>query len=99
MNDRRKGKIARLPLKIRQVVNEMLEDGTTYPRIVEHLTGLGYPDICERNVSRWYLGGFQDWKREQERLVALQVDVEFAQSVMAQNPECPVQEAGIKILG
>ncbi|WP_160164664.1 hypothetical protein, partial [Pedosphaera parvula] len=29
----------------------------------------------------------------------LQVDAEFAQSVMAQHPECPVQEAGIKILG
>jgi len=99
MNDRRKGKIARLPFKIRGVINQMLEDGETYPKIVEHLAGLGYPDVSERNVSAWFAGGYQDWKREQERLAALQVDVDFAQSVMAENPECPVQEAGIKILG
>ncbi|EEF58476.1 phage protein Gp27 family protein [Pedosphaera parvula] len=99
MNERRKGKIARLPKELREEVNQMLEDGVTYPKIVEHLSSQGHKDIQEKNISRWYQGGFQDWLKDQKQMEVMKVEAEFAQSVMAQNPECPVQEAGIKILG
>ena len=99
MSERRNGKIARLPNEVRETVNQMLEDGMTYPKIVEHLAGLGHKDISEMAVSRWYAGGFQDWLREQKQVEVMKVEAEFAESVMAQNPESPVQEAGIKILG
>jgi len=47
MSERRNGKIARLPNEVREKVNQMLEDGVTYPRIVEHLASLGHKDISE----------------------------------------------------
>ncbi|EEF58477.1 hypothetical protein [Pedosphaera parvula] len=47
MSERRNGKIARLPNEVREKVNQMLEDGVTYPKIVEHLAGLGHKDVSE----------------------------------------------------
>ena len=70
------GKIARLPLPIRQRLNERLENGEPNRRVVCWLNSLepvqqrlaeyfeGRP-INENNLSAWKQGGFRDWQRNQ----------------------------------
>ena len=44
-NNRRNGKVARLDAKLRELVNQMMLDGATYPQIIAELAGRGVPDI------------------------------------------------------
>jgi len=73
----RTGKIARLPLVIRQRLNERLADGEPHKVLVawlnEHevvrmrlLDSHGGRPITEQNLSDWKAGGFRDWERHQE---------------------------------
>jgi len=64
---RRNGFIASLPKRERDLVNQMLFDGTPYRGIVYALDELGH-EVTERNISNWARGGHQDWLREQERI-------------------------------
>src|SRR3954452_22631700 len=66
IENRRTGKVARLPKDIREIVNRLIEDGCTYLYIIKRLEELGYPGIFEYNISRWRTGGYQTWLREQE---------------------------------
>src|SRR5665213_709443 len=75
----RRGKIARLPIKIRDQINTRLENGEEGIHILEWLNKLaettelmksefdGLP-INETNMSNWKLGGFRDWVTHQESL-------------------------------
>jgi hypothetical protein len=73
----RRGKIARLPLSIREQVNRRLDNGVEGKQIVQWLNSL--PDVAavmaaefdgqavnEPNLSHWKTGGYQDWREEQE---------------------------------
>jgi hypothetical protein len=72
----RKGKIARLPLRIRDEVSERLRDGQGGTQILLWLNSLtavkeslkanfnGEP-INDENLSAWRSGGFQDWMKDQ----------------------------------
>ncbi|MEP6672901.1 MAG: hypothetical protein ABJF10_27305 [Chthoniobacter sp.] len=76
----RLGKIARLPLAIRDWLNERLQDGEPARALVKELNALpevremlevffeGRP-INEQNLSAWKLGGFQEWQRFQRTRV------------------------------
>jgi hypothetical protein len=69
----RKGKIARLPLRIRASVNARLDDGEPGTKIVEWLNSLpevqavlemefqGRP-IREQNLTEWRRGGYREWQ-------------------------------------
>jgi hypothetical protein len=69
----RTGKIARLPLAIREQVNTRLQQGDTSRSIADWLNSepsvkpildhdfKGRP-ITENNVNQWRKGGFQEWK-------------------------------------
>jgi hypothetical protein len=73
----RTGKIARLPLAIREPLNQRMLDGEEGKPLVEWLNGLpevraimeaqfhGSP-IREQNLSEWRKGGYKDWQRQQE---------------------------------
>ena len=61
MNKRRNGKVARLPKNIRDIVNQMLDDGATYATIVQKLAELGYPGFNMMNIHTWRIGGFREW--------------------------------------
>ena len=61
---RRQGKVARLPRAIRQRVNEMLDDGLTYPQVIASL-GTDGQDLTPRAVMSWKGGGYQDYLRQQ----------------------------------
>lgn len=71
------GKIARLPLHVRNQLNQRLEDGKEGDAILKWLNDL--PAVREvlqskfngrrinkQNLSAWRLGGFREWQRLQE---------------------------------
>lgn len=75
----RTGKIARLPLAVREELNRRLQDNEPGSRLVEWLNGLpetrqvlaagfdGRP-VTEQNLSEWKQGGHRDWLARQETL-------------------------------
>jgi hypothetical protein len=77
----RRGKIARLPMDIREEVNRRLENAVEGKQIVEWLNSLpkvrallkaefdGQP-VNEPNLSHWKSGGYRDWQEHQEALEA-----------------------------
>lgn len=71
----RVGKIARLPWKIREELNQRLLDGESAPKILPWLNGLDYVKrvveedfeglhITDKNLSDWRLGGYEDWIKQ-----------------------------------
>lgn len=73
----RNGKIARLPVEVREQLNRRLENGWRGPRLLKWLNDL--PEVREvlrrefhgraisaQNLSQWREGGYPDWLRLQE---------------------------------
>jgi hypothetical protein len=79
MNLTRNGKIARLPLTVRQELNRRLDEGEQGKQLVVWLNALpevqaivaaefGGKAIREQNLSEWKQGGYRDWLAKQEAL-------------------------------
>src|SRR6266436_5084344 len=79
MNLTRNGKIARLPLAVRQELNRRLDEGEQGKKLVAWLNGLpavqataatefGGKPIREQNLSEWKQRGYRDWIAKQEAL-------------------------------
>ena len=75
----RQGKIARLPARIRDELNQRLLDGESAKKILPWLNGL--PEVktilqedfeglfvTDANLSDWRQGGFVEWSRQRERI-------------------------------
>lgn len=78
----RTGKIARLPVELREEINRRLLNGEPASKILPWLNGredvlrvmdeyFGEEPITPQNLSEWRGGGFQDWKNRRERLEKL----------------------------
>jgi hypothetical protein len=78
----RTGKIARLPVTLREQLNERLLDGEGGKSLVAWLNSLpevqsviamqfGGVPIREQNLSEWRRGGYQTWKKDKEGQQAL----------------------------
>jgi hypothetical protein len=79
MNLSRRGKIARLPKAVRDLLNRRLQDGESAGPILHWLNALpevktvlaaefnGQP-IRPQNLSEWRQGGYRDWEAQQEAL-------------------------------
>jgi hypothetical protein len=74
----RHGKIARLPLAIREELNRRLQNGDLSPALLPWLNQLpevnfvlaqsfASQPISRQNLSEWRLGGYRDWLKLQER--------------------------------
>jgi len=68
----RNGKIARLPQSVREELNQRLERSERSPQLLAWLNALpevqefvqrecGGEPVSKQNLSRWRLGGYQDW--------------------------------------
>jgi hypothetical protein len=88
----RVGKIARLPVSIREEVNRRMEDGQTSASICTWLnqlpearkimaSGFGGQPISENNISRWRSGGYLAWLSRQEALDAILLLTEETEGV------------------
>ncbi len=77
MNVSRTGKIARIPLQIREELNRRILDGepgkesvawlNTLPEVLAVVAGMfGGRPIREQNLSEWKQGGYRDWLANQE---------------------------------
>jgi len=95
--NRRNGKVARLDAKLREIVNQMMLDGATYPQIIAELAGRGVPDISEDNLSRWFHGGHKDWLKQQQRLADMKSRQEFALQIVQGNKGGTIHEAASQI--
>jgi len=61
---RHNGKVAHLPKAVRDKINLMIQDGVTYPAIIQRLGEEG-KGLNVMNLSRWKDTGYQDWLLEQ----------------------------------
>ena len=93
---RRNGKIARLPHEDRELLNLMLHDGATYPRIIEKFAERGHK-LNPKNVSRWHAGGYQDWLQDQALLEKLDHRLEFLGRVVHQSNGPVLDAASLRI--
>ncbi len=100
LSRRPNGKIARLPREIRDKINLMLQDGLSYPAILQQLQNstppLPYP-ISEMNLSRWKDGAHQDWLLQREWLERLASKSEFSTDILAAPNSSAIHEAALRI--
>src|SRR5436190_24365750 len=79
MNMKRNGKIARLPLAVREELNQRIEDGEVGEVIVGWLNGRPEVqamvaaewegrEISEQNLSAWRNGGYRDWAEQRQAM-------------------------------
>jgi hypothetical protein len=79
----RHGKIARLPRKIRNELNQRLDEGWAGPPLLKWLNGrpetkcalkehFNGQAISQQNLSQWRLGGYRDWLLNQEAREAME---------------------------
>src|SRR6266850_1363738 len=78
----RKGKVARLPISVRETVNRMIENGSRFQDIIARLDDLGYPGFQHPNISRWKSGGYLDWLALRERLACAKVRADSARELI-----------------
>jgi hypothetical protein len=92
----RNGKVARLSYASRRVINEMLHEGLPYAEIIEEL-GEDGAELNEDNITNWKAGGYQDWLREQQCLVLMRNQQDFALDLISQNKLSKIHEATLQI--
>jgi hypothetical protein len=92
----RVGKIARLPLDIREELNRRLQDGeagpslltwlNAQPSVLSVLSGsFGAQPINPQNLSDWRKGGFLDWEEKQSRAHRIKELAAYAAQLTAAN--------------
>lgn len=75
----RNGKIAKLPLAVREELNRRLLDGQTASKILPWLNGLAEVKACceedfegilinDGNLSEWRKGGYAEWLRKRDKV-------------------------------
>ena len=68
MSRARLGKVARLPAKLREQINQMLYDGKSGPQVIAFLRQNKFSEITEQNLSEWRKGGYQDWQKDEKQM-------------------------------
>lgn len=93
---RRRGKIARLPRKIREEVNVMLDDGLPHAEIITRLGDHG-KNLNRQNLINWQHGGFKDWLKDQPWLDELHASLDFATCLLDDSDSPKIREASLII--
>ena len=100
----RAGKITRLPVEIREELNERLFEGELGPEILAWLNGLPEArkvldthfegaEITKQNLSQWRHSGYQDWLAKREQRETLELMARGADRVKALKGQLAEQPA------
>jgi hypothetical protein len=90
-NNRRNGKIARLPKETRNMINRMLDDGLPYPVIIDELGEAG-EGLNTQNLTNWKQGGYQDYLKVQALIEKIKAQTETAMDILAEVSEVDVRK-------
>jgi len=94
---RRRGTIARLPKSTRDQINNLMLDGFPYAKIIETLAATGL-QLSEDSLSRWHLGGYQDWLKHQDWLEQMRHRHESFTDFIRENRSSKIHEATLSLL-
>ena len=72
----RNGRVARLPKAARDRLNQLLDDGLPFAKIIPEL-GPDAKGLTPSHISSWKKGGYQDYLRQQQRLEACRLSHDF----------------------
>lgn len=75
-------KIARLPLELREMVNQSLANNLSYPEIISRLDAAGHPGINPKNISRWAYSGYLVWLQKYESKDFLRQQIDASSDLM-----------------
>jgi len=89
------GKIARLSKEIRDQVNQMILDGTTYPEIIQRLGDQG-KDLAPGHLCEWKKRGYRDWLLQQEWLDRMTSKSSFSADILSAPETSTLHEAGLR---
>jgi len=93
---RRTGDVARLPYELRTELNKMIRDGVPYADIIQKL-GAPVAHLNEDQLSRWKLGGYEEWLKDQARIDAMGRKRELAMQIVRENEGGTFQQAGLHL--
>jgi len=91
----RRGKVARLPKKLRDQINFLILDGVPYLDIIQRLN-LAAHGITDHNLTTWKSGGHRDFLRNLLITEAIQSKYELAQDIIERSGDG--NEAGQALL-
>ena len=94
---RRRSKIAHLPPAIREQINEFLDSGCEYQRIIDWLSQQGHTGIEMYHLTRWKNSGFMDWLARHEHQAVLEAKLEWIRKLSEHGPR-DVQKAAMAVL-
>ena len=94
--NRRNGNVARLNKEMRDRINVMIEDGVSYPEIIERL-GEDGKGISVSNLSRWKEGGYQDWLAERAFVERLRARQEASRELVKDFDATEVNHAALQL--
>lgn len=93
----RRGKIARLPYAVRDMINRMLRNNIAHSTIVEALDEHNIK-VTERNVSNWKTrGGYRDWCIEQDRALETRLLQDNLTEHLRTNDASQLPEVGLQL--
>ena len=90
------GKVARLPRKIRDQINQWLLDGLSYPEIIERLGETG-KDLKPDHLSEWKKRGYQSWLMGQAFLEQTRLRQEITQEMVQDFDGTQVNHAALQL--
>ena len=93
---KRNGKVARLSKAARQLVNHGIDEGLTYPEIIQSLGDEG-KELKPSHLSEWRKGGYQDYLRHQEWQAELRLLRESASDLDELNNEHKFRETLLQL--
>jgi hypothetical protein len=104
----RNGKIARLPHDVREELNIRLERSERSPKLLAWLNALpavqafvqqefGGESVSKHNLSRWRLGGFQDWLTRRDFFAQAQNTGDFV-TERVENYQEPLADQAAEVL-
>ncbi|HWD19921.1 MAG TPA: hypothetical protein VHB20_11650 [Verrucomicrobiae bacterium] len=95
------GRVARLPLALRNLVNQSLRDGLRYSEIIAQLAARGRPGFKPWHITNWMRGGYRPWLALQERFEHAQAYSERTLALLGQMREdghCDLAEVNDSLL-